>query len=87
MLSYPLQTLLFGSYGSIDFRDIIEANHLDDKLKFIIRLMDQWVAAGGLGCLLSDAQNLQWEGPQLSGGKKLEWVTVGRFGGDAIVQD
>lgn len=45
--------------------------------------MDEWVTAGGLGCL-SEPDCLKWEGPQLEDGKKQDWVTVGRFGGDAV---
>ena len=68
--------------SSFQMRKVIEANMLESKLEFIIRLMDRWSAAGGIGCLPPEAQKLQWEGPQLTSGKKADWVTVGRFGGD-----
>ena len=68
--------------SGFEMRSVIEANMLESKLEFIISLMDRWSAGGGIGCLPPEAQKLQWEGPQLASGKKPDWITVGRFGGD-----
>ena len=84
ILKSSLQNLLYGSAEvTVAFRKMTEANLLRQKLEFIISVMDEWVIAGGLGCL-SEPDSLKWEGPQLEDGKKQDWVTVGRFGGDAV---
>lgn len=70
--------------SSFQLRHVIEANMFESKLEFIIDLVDRWCAAGGIGCLPPEAQELQWEGPQLASSKKTDWVTLGRFGGDAV---
>ena len=68
--------------SGFQLRKVIEANMFESKLEFIIGLMNRWSAAGGIGCLPPEAQNLRWEGPQLKSCKKADWITVGRFGGD-----
>lgn len=84
ILKSSLRNLLYGSAEvTVAFRKMTEANLLRQKLEFIISVMDEWVTAGGLGCL-SEPDSLKWEGPQLEDGKKQDWVTVGRFGGDGI---
>ena len=67
-------------------RAVVEANVFASKIEFVVGLFDAWAAAGGIGCLPPEAQRFQWEGPQLAGEgerKRGDWVTVGRFGGDA----
>lgn len=83
-LSGLVHTLLFGTADeAVAYRAVTEANLLPEKLRFIIKLMNEWVGSGGLGCLSPEAQRMKWEGPQVFDNKKNdEWVTVGRFGGD-----
>lgn len=77
-----LQRLLYGSAERPDaYKDIIEANQLRLKLRFIISVVEGWVSGGGLG-RLSRPTDFKWEGPQMAG-RTADWVTVGRYGGDA----
>lgn len=68
--------------ASID-SGIAEANMLREKLALVVKVVGQWVEAGGMGCAPgADVQRMRWNGPMLGEGKKEEWTTVGRFGGD-----
>lgn len=80
VLSGTLDSLLYGDAKTVV---ITEANLLRQKLGFVADVVEQWVNGGGLGCS-PDAriQRLPWTGPRLEDGKKEEWITVGRFGGD-----
>lgn len=82
-LTGRLLTLLYGSLDGDGASDIAGANLLRAKLKFVMTVVDAWITGGGLGCLAQDAQNLDWSGPSLESGKRQEWVSIGRFGGDA----
>jgi myosin-1 len=82
ILKSSLHILMHGTSSmAMSYRKITEANLLEKKLRFIVTLMDQWVAGGGLG-VTSDPSKLTWDGPQLEDSKKQDWVTVGRYGGD-----
>jgi myosin I len=78
--------LMFGTVrGKGQMREMLtaDANMLKQKLKLVMQVVGQWVEGGGLGCTPDgEVQKVQWEGPQLDEGKKEEWTTVGRFGGD-----
>lgn len=63
---------------------LVRANHLSSKLRFIISLADEWLANGGLGCLSESSQRLEWQGLHLEDGKKKDWITLGRGGGDGL---
>jgi myosin-1 len=77
-----LQQLLYGSAVKEDpVKEITEGNCLRAKLEFIISVVDGWIQGGGLGCLV-EPQTFAWEGQQLEENKKLDWASVGRFGGD-----
>jgi myosin-1 len=90
LLSGSPTELLFGtSKGKGDMRTILttEANMLREKLRLVVTVVGQWISAGGLGCSpVADVQRVEWNGPQLDEGKKEEWTTVGRFGGDIRIQ-
>jgi myosin-1 len=60
-----------------------EANLLRKKLKYVVDVVDEWIAGGGLGCSTNGSQMSRWDGPYLEDGKNQDWVTVGRHGGDA----
>ncbi|GME34038.1 uncharacterized protein K452DRAFT_294428 [Neofusicoccum parvum] len=83
-LTTSLRTLLnaTGEKGA-PIKALAEANYLTEKLRFIMKVMEGWVAGGGLGCSTKETARLRWEGPLVEDEKKQEWVTVGRFGGDA----
>ncbi|KAF1850812.1 uncharacterized protein K460DRAFT_271994 [Cucurbitaria berberidis CBS 394.84] len=72
------------STSEIDVLALTEANRLPDKLRFIIEVVGYWISGGGLGCKPVGMKWLMWEGMTLNDawGSKLDWVTVGRFGGD-----
>ncbi|KAF2798632.1 kinase-like protein [Melanomma pulvis-pyrius CBS 109.77] len=72
------------SSSEIDVLALTAANALPDKLRFIIKVIGYWISGGGLGCKPAGTKWLVWEGTTLNdaGGSKLDWVTVGRFGGD-----
>lgn len=83
-LTTSLRTLLHatGEKGA-PVKALAEANYLKERLQFIMTVIDGWVAGGGLGCSTRETARLRWEGPLVEDEKKQEWVTVGRFGGDA----
>lgn len=66
----------------------VKANNMSDKLSFILSVVDQWISNGGLGRLDDDrgdgcGEKLYWEGLMVKdGARKLDRVTVGRYGGD-----
>ncbi|KAF4555702.1 Serine/threonine-protein kinase plo1-like protein [Elsinoe fawcettii] len=61
--------------------ELVQANQLQRKLEFLLEIVTGWTNGGGLG--LGD-EKLQWTGPWVSDhAKKMDWVTVGRFGGDS----
>ncbi|KAK5130665.1 class II myosin [Cryomyces antarcticus] len=69
--------------------ETVAANLLREKLEFVVRVVEGWVEGGGLGRGMDDrdgkgeGERMTWTGPQAEdGGKKMEWVTVGRYGGD-----
>jgi myosin-1 len=90
LLSGSPTELMFGtSKGKGDMQTILttEANMLREKLRLVVTVVGQWIAGGGLGCSPDgEVQRVEWNGPQLDEGKKEEWTTVGRFGGDIRAQ-
>lgn len=67
---------------------LVKANQLVQKLEFVRDVVGQWVGNGGLGRLDEDfgtGEKLYWEGLSVrdQNVRKVERVTVGRFGGDA----
>jgi myosin-1 len=70
--------------GSSKASNQAKANLLELKLRFISDVLDLWVQGDGLGCRPRHSTWPVWTGPKLddAGGKKIDWVTVGRFGGD-----
>jgi myosin-1 len=72
-----------GSKGEMRALLTTEANMLREKLELVVKVAGQWVEGGGLGCTpRGGTQKVLWTGPMLDEGKKEEWTTVGRFGGD-----
>lgn len=62
---------------------IVGANMLREKLEFLLQIVEQWIAGGGLGCSKTDNTGMQWQGLWVKDhAKKVDWVTVGRWGGD-----
>lgn len=57
---------------------------VEEKLVFLLQILDQWIEGGGLGCARFD-EKLQWQGLWVQEhARKIDWVTVGRLGGDDI---
>ncbi|CAK4030849.1 Serine threonine- kinase plo1 [Lecanosticta acicola] len=71
---------------------VIKANQLSEKLNFVLQVANQWTANEGLGRLDEDlvegAEKLYWEGLTVKdqNARKVERVTVGRFGGDEPIE-
>jgi len=72
---------------------VVKANALADKLAFVLRIVEQWIANAGLGKLDEDVDEVErgtrgklyWEGLMVKdGSRKVDRVTVGRYGGDGI---
>ena len=67
---------------------VVRANEVERKLGFVVEVVGQWIANGGLGRLDADedvgtGEKLCWEGMMVKDqARKVERVTVGRFGGD-----
>ena len=67
------------------FGEVVKANAVREKLEFVGRVVDGWIQGRGLGRVKDggDVKDVFWDGQMAEeSGKKLEWVTVGRFGGD-----
>jgi hypothetical protein len=84
--------VIFGSpsyllHGTSTDAAVTQANMFTAKLQFLYNLVSLWVAGGGLGCRPENKQWPKWTGPQLedAGGRKVDWITVGRFGQEAVV--
>lgn len=79
-----LQQLLYGSADKEDtYKELTEGNLLREKIEFIYAVVEEWVQQGGLGRLV-DPKKYSWTGPQLEETKRLDWASVGRFGGDVF---
>ena len=88
VLSESLETLLAAARarsGSSTLADTVRANMLPEKLEFLLRVLNQWICGGGLGCSRPEEEQLQWDGLWVKDhARKVDWVTVGRLGGDEI---
>lgn len=83
-LQASLQQLLYGSANKEDsYKELTEKNHLRAKIEFIYGVVADWCEQGGLGCL-EDPREHSWSGPRADEGKKMEWASVGRYGGDVF---
>ncbi|KAL5115295.1 Cell cycle serine/threonine-protein kinase cdc5/MSD2 [Pleosporales sp. CAS-2024a] len=83
-LTGSLQQLLYGSAEKVDdYKKQTEANLLRSKIEFIYRLVAEWCKEGGIGCLVEPRDHV-WDGPQLEETKRLDWASVGRYGGDVF---
>lgn len=70
---------------------VVKANVLAQKLAFVLRVVEQWISNAGLGRLDADegaeamGEKLYWEGLTVKdGARKVDRVTVGRYGGDDV---
>jgi len=85
---HPVHSLLYGSQagrGQKPFAEIVNANMFEQKLEFLVHVLEQWIGGGGLGCAEVD-EKLQWHGLWVKEhARKMDWVTVGRLGGDDIL--
>lgn len=67
---------------------VVKANAVHDKLSFVLNVVKQWIENGGIGRLDEDEagerrEKLYWEGLMVKdGARKMDRVTVGRYGGD-----
>jgi len=88
VLNQSVETLLTASRsssGSSALTEIVRANMFEEKLEFLLRIVDQWIDGGGLGCSGNTHEQLQWDGLWVKDhAKKVDWVTVGRYGGDEM---
>jgi myosin-1 len=79
-----LQQLLYGSAEKADsYKEVTRGNHLRMKIELIYEVVAEWVREGGLGCLV-EPKAYSWTGPRLEESKRLDWASVGRFGGDVF---
>ncbi|KAH3909066.1 serine/threonine-protein kinase [Parastagonospora nodorum] len=83
VLKASLHKLLYGTVDQEDYKEQTEANLLREKIEFIHSLVSEWCQQGGLGCLAKPRDHV-WEGPQLEETKRLDWASVGRYGGDVF---
>ena len=81
-LQGSLQQLLYGSADRADsYKEQTEGNLLRLKIEFIHNLVSEWCQQGGLGCVIEPKDHV-WTGPQLEETKRMDWASVGRYGGD-----
>jgi myosin-1 len=88
-LVHSIHALLYGSQpggrGQKLFAEMVRANMVEDKMHLLLQVIDQWIAGGGLGCTDIAEERLQWQGSWVNEhARKIDWVTVGRLGGDEI---
>ena len=79
ILSYPTGIMVQGLSQDKDFRNIIAANDLVQKLNFFKNIVGTWLESGGIGSLGAE-KYLKWEGMREA--SNLVWVSVGAQGGD-----
>lgn len=78
----PLEDILVDRLGRVDM-EIVRTNEVKEKLSWIRAVAGCWIKEGGLGRM--GEERLGWSGLQERMGEqkiKLQWVTVGRPGGD-----
>lgn len=78
----PLEDILLDRLGRVDM-EIVRTNEVKEKLSWIRAVAGCWIKEGGLGRM--GEERLGWSGLQERMGEskiKLQWVTVGRPGGD-----
>ena len=84
---HPVHALLYGAQagrGQRAFAEIVNANMFEQKVEFLLHVLEAWVKGGGLGCGGAD-ERLRWEGLWVKEhARKMDWVTVGRLGGDDV---
>lgn len=87
-LVHSIHALLYGSQagrGQKLFAEMVQANMVEEKMQLLVQVLDQWIAGGGLGCVGGAEERLQWQGSWVNEhARKIDWVTVGRLGGDEI---
>ena len=86
ILAYPIHALLYGAQagrGQKSFAGMLQANRVEDKFALLVQVLDQWIEGGGLGCAGAEEERLHWRGLWVNEhARKIDWVTVGRLGGD-----
>ncbi|KAK4998193.1 Cell cycle serine/threonine-protein kinase cdc5/MSD2 [Elasticomyces elasticus] len=69
--------------GRTQLAELVRANMLKEKSDFLLAVVGKWIEGGGLGCSKAGFEGMQWQGLQVEENvRKIEWVTVGRYGGD-----
>lgn len=80
--SYPLEDIMTDVLRRSEM-EIIRTNEIKEKLSWIRAVIGCWIKEGGLGKM--GEERLGWSGLQERRDDrriKLQWVTVGRYGGD-----
>lgn len=87
-LVHSIHALLYSSQpgrGQKLFADMVQANMVEEKMLLLLQVLDQWIEGGGLGCTGVGEERLQWQGSWVNEhARKIDWVTVGRLGGDEV---
>lgn len=87
-LVHSIHALLYGSQsgrGQKLFAEMVQANMVEEKMHLLLQVIDQWIQGGGLGRTGVEEERLQWEGSWVKEhARKIDWVTVGRLGGDEV---
>ncbi|OCT48958.1 hypothetical protein CLCR_04536 [Cladophialophora carrionii] len=81
-LSLPLEDIMADSLRRSEM-EIVRTNEIKEKLCWVRAVIGCWIKEGGLGRM--GEERLGWSGLQERRSDKpmkLQWVTVGRFGGD-----
>ena len=81
-LSLPLEDIMADALRRSEM-EIIRTNETKEKLSWVRAMIGCWIKEGGLGKM--GEERLGWSGLQERRSDKqikLQWVTVGRFGGD-----
>ncbi|KAI9835742.1 MAG: hypothetical protein M1819_001920 [Sarea resinae] len=86
VLSYPVQTLLHGFHtfrgGSVrdnangivhSFGDIVDANELEAKIRFVVRVVGGWIENGGLGSGGGGGGDAGATGAAAAAGDRIMW--------------
>lgn len=86
VINQPVETLLSAARsGKSTLSEISKANMFEEKLQFLLQIVNQWIGGGGLGCAQPSDEQLHWTGLWVKDhSKKVDWITVGRRGGDVV---
>jgi hypothetical protein len=81
-MTLALNDIMTGALNANE-ADVVTSNQIRDKLQWIRGVLHTWIQEGGVGC--TGSEKLGWSGMREARDEKktqMQWVTVGKIGGD-----